>query len=123
MYSVRLEVLGDGSQEKTYLDIEDTVDAVISIISSFPNGFTPINITSEATIQVRRVAEIIIDELGLHDVSTEYTGGKRGWPGDVMMTSLSVNKLKSFGWVPKYSIEESIRKMVKWLVQEYGPLS
>lgn len=118
----RLEVLGNGMQEKTYLDIEDTVSAVMAVSNRFPKGFTPINVSSESTIQVKRIAEVIIDELGLLDVSIEYTGEERGWAGDVIKTSLSIDLLRSYGWTSKYSIEDSIRKMVRWLHETYGPI-
>ncbi|MFW9919481.1 MAG: NAD-dependent epimerase/dehydratase family protein [Candidatus Thorarchaeota archaeon] len=119
---MKLEILGNGLQEKTYLDIEDTINACMTVSNSLPRGFTPINVSSESTIQVKRIAEVIIDELQVQDVSIEYTGERRGWAGDVIKTSLSVSLLKSYGWTPKYTIEESIRKMVRWLVQKFGPI-
>ncbi|MFW9932613.1 MAG: UDP-glucose 4-epimerase, partial [Candidatus Thorarchaeota archaeon] len=66
--------------------------------------------------------EVIIDELQIKDVSLDYTGERRGWAGDVIKTSLSVNLLKSYSWTPKHTIEESIRKMVRWLVMKFGPI-
>ncbi len=118
----KLEILGNGMQEKTYLDVEDAVNAILTVARILPKGFTPINVSSDSTIQVSRIAKVVIEELGLSDVSLQYTGESRGWAGDVSRTRLSVDLLKSFGWSPKYTIEESIRKMVRWLVTQYGSI-
>ncbi len=118
----RLEVLGNGLQEKTYLDISDAVNAVLILSDAALKGFNPVNVSSEETIQVRRIAEILVEGLGLDDVHIDYTGERRGWAGDVIKTSLSVERLKSHGWKPQFGIEQSIRKMIDWLIERFGAI-
>ncbi len=118
-----LDVLGNGLQEKSYLSVDDAVEAAIVLADRIPKGFTPVNVSSGERMQVRRIAEIVVDELHLPDVHIKYSGDDRGWVGDVRKTDLDIDLLKSYGWSAKTSTEDSIRTMVRWLVQEFGPIS
>lgn len=118
-----LDVLGNGLQEKSYLSVDDAVEAAIILADKIPKGFTPVNVSSGERMQVRRIAEIVVDELHLPDVHIKYSEDDRGWVGDVRKTDLSIDLLKSYGWSARDSTEDSIRIMVRWLVQEFGPIS
>jgi UDP-glucose 4-epimerase len=118
-----LEVLGNGLQEKSYLSVDDAVDAAVILADKLPSGFTPVNVSSGERMQVRRIAEIVVDELHLPDVHIRYSEDERGWVGDVRKTDLDIGRLKSYGWSAKTSTEDAIRMMVQWLVQEFGPIS
>ncbi len=103
----KLEILGDGNQKKSYLHIADCIQAIISIVE---NGEQTIyNIGSGDTISVTEIAEIVSKEMGLNP-RFEYTGGKRGWKGDVTKMLLSIEKIKSTGWNPQNNSKESIQK-------------
>ncbi|TXT57479.1 MAG: UDP-glucose 4-epimerase [Candidatus Thorarchaeota archaeon] len=121
--STRLEVLGDGTQEKAYMYVEDTVDAVCLLDQKMKSGYTPVNVGSGERLTVKRIAELVTDSLGLPDAKIEYTGTKRGWKGDVTITDIDISLLKSFGWKSSTKLEDGIRKYVKWLVSEFGDVS
>jgi len=115
-----LEILGNGLQRKSYLYISDTVEASMLVIEHMSNGYDMYNIGSEEWITVNDIAKIIVDELGLSSVRFKYTGGVRGWPGDVSKILLDITKLKNLGWKQKATTEEGIRKYIRWLMKEYG---
>jgi len=74
------------------------------------------NVGSEDQIDVKRIAEIVIEEMGLKDVELKFTGGVdggRGWIGDVKNMLLDISKLKLRGWRPRYNSEQAIRVTVK----------
>jgi UDP-glucose 4-epimerase len=109
----KLEILGNGKQKKSYLYIDDCIDATLASLRT-KKQFDAFNIGSEEQVTVDRIAEVMSDELGL-DPEFEYTGGDRGWEGDVPVMLLDVSKIKSLGWEPKVPTEEGIRKYVRWL--------
>ena len=107
-----LEILGDGTQTKSYIWIADAVEATIVAWRKMGEGFEAYNVGSEDAISVRRIAEIVIEEMGLEGVKLRFTGGVkggRGWVGDVKFMHLDIKKLKRLGWAPRYSSEESVR--------------
>lgn len=112
----QLEILGDGNQEKAYLHIDDCVDVVILTSNRFIGGgvsFEVYNIGSSDQINVKQIAEIVAEEMGLENVKFELTGGVdggRGWKGDVKKMSLSIEKLSKLGWEPKLNSERAIRR-------------
>ena len=78
------------------------------------------NLGTGDTCSVRRIAEIVVEESGLENVSIEYTGGDRGWAGDVPKTSLDVEYLFSTNFQPKMQSEDAIRYTVIELIKEIG---
>lgn len=113
-----LEILGDGSQKKSYLYISDCIDAMLFGMEKSKSKVEIFNIGSEDWVDVRKIADIVSQEMGL---SPEYrfTGGVdggRGWKGDVKIMRLSIDKLKNMGWKPEYGSEESIRMTTRWLI-------
>ncbi len=115
--SSNLEILGDGSQTKTYLHITDTINAFDITHTKMKKGFDVYNVSSDEQTTVKQVAINMSEALGLEEVNFTFTGGKRGWEGDVVFTSVDTLKLQSLGWNAKISIEEGIVDYVKWLNQ------
>lgn len=117
-----LEVLGDGSQTKSYLYMDDCINAIVMLAAEKSNGDVEVfNVGSEDQINVKRIAEIVVEVLNLKDVRFRFTGGVdggRGWKGDVKVMLLDVAKLKSLGWKPKYSSEAAVRKTAEHLAKE-----
>lgn len=109
----RLEILGNGKQNKSYLYIDDCIDATLTSLRT-KKQFDVFNIGSEEQVTVDRIAQVMSDELGL-DPEFKYTGGKRGWKGDVPVMLLDLSKIKSLGWELKVPTVESIRRYVRWL--------
>jgi len=109
-----LEILGDGKQCKPYIYVLDLVCAIVNLTKNFGKGEEVYNVgvIGEGTT-VTRIAEIVVDVLGLKDVKFNYTGGDRGWKGDVPKFSYNISKVLSTGWAPKYNSDETVRKTVE----------
>lgn len=109
-----LEILGNGTQCKPYIYVFDLVDAILKLTQEFETGEVVYNISvTSAGTTVTHIAEIVVDELGLENVKFTYTGGDRGWKGDVPRFSYDISKVLSTGWMPKYTSDEAVRQTVK----------
>ncbi|MBC8146551.1 MAG: SDR family NAD(P)-dependent oxidoreductase [Bacteroidetes bacterium] len=120
-----LEILGNGKQSKPLLLVQDCVDAMLFIVENSMEKLNIYNIAPEDRISsITKIAEVIIEEMELKNATITYTGGEKGWPGDVPVYQLSNKKLKSLGWEAKYTSEEALRIAVKILVSntenQYG---
>lgn len=111
-----LEILGNGEQNKSYIYIDDCIEAMFTGLKA-EGAVNVFNIGSEDQIKVRRIAEIVCEEMGLNP-RFRFTGGDRGWIGDVPVMLLSIEKLKKLGWRPNYSSEAAVRKAVRDLLDE-----
>lgn len=109
-----LEILGNGTQCKPYIYVLDLVDAIMKLTRSIGSGELVYNISvnSHGTT-VTRIAEIVVEELNLQNVVFKYTGGDRGWKGDVPRFSYDISKVLSTGWIPQYTSDEAVRQTVK----------
>jgi UDP-glucose 4-epimerase len=115
--SLHLEILGDGRQSKSYLHVADCVDAVLHATTTASEQVNIFNIGSGDTISSTEIGEIVAEEMGLQDVSFSYTGGSRGWVGDVPRMMLSIGRLRETGWKPGHTSEESVRQTVRSLLE------
>jgi UDP-glucose 4-epimerase len=121
--SRELEILGDGKQNKSYMYISDCIKATMKITEYIINSernYDAFNVGVSDQIEVKKIAEIIADELKLHDVQFSYTGGKKGWKGDVHRMLLDITKLEELGWKPKIELEDGIRMYIRWLQEIFG---
>ena len=115
----KLEVLGDGTQNKSYLYVKDCVEAMTFGLERSKKRVEVINIGSEDQVKVSKIARIVIDKMGLKNVDIEYTGGVnggRGWIGDVKKMLLDVSKIKSKGWRPRYNSEQAVSLTVQNMI-------
>ncbi|MDD4749531.1 MAG: NAD-dependent epimerase/dehydratase family protein [Methanosarcinaceae archaeon] len=113
----KLEILGDGKQEKSYLHVSECVASILFAIEKSNGAVNIFNIGSEDTISASEIGKIVVEEMGLSDVKFTYTGGSRGWKGDVPKMRLGLEKLKQIGWKPEYTSERSIRETVNSLLK------
>ena len=113
----QLTILGDGRQEKSYLHIEDCLDAMCHVVEHADDAMNTYNLGTRTTTSVDRIATIVADELGV-DPEREYTGGERGWTGDVPKMRLSIEKLAALGWEPRRSSDEAVRQSTRELINE-----
>lgn len=111
-----LEILGDGKQRKSYLHVHDCVEAILFAMENSNEMVNIFNIGSNDTINATEIGEIIVDEMGLDDVEFNYTGGSRGWKGDVPRMMLSIDRIKSLGWKPVHNSEKSVRDAARSLL-------
>ncbi|MEM3700062.1 MAG: NAD-dependent epimerase/dehydratase family protein [Candidatus Bathyarchaeia archaeon] len=119
--SKKLEILGDGTQRKSYLYIDDCIDAMLMGVSHLHNRVEIYNVGSEDQINVKEIADMVCQEMGLRNVEYIYTGGVdggRGWKGDVKLMLLKIEKIKSLGWKPKLNSRQAVRKTVKAILHE-----
>lgn len=99
----RLRILGDGSQSKSYIHVEDVISAMLVVTDHGWEGFEVFNASSGDHVTVTQIAELVIERMGLGDVQYEYAGGSRGWSGDVPVVRLRSGKLTSLGWRCHYN--------------------
>ncbi|TRZ88288.1 MAG: SDR family NAD(P)-dependent oxidoreductase [Methanosarcinales archaeon] len=111
-----LEILGDGKQNKSYLHVYDCVKAILFAMQNSNEMVNIFNMGSDDTINSTRIGEIVVEEMGLQDVKFKYTGGSRGWKGDVPRMMLSIDKIRSLGWKPSYNSEKSVRDTIRSLL-------
>lgn len=109
-----LEILGNGTQCKPYIYVHDLVEAIVMLTKEFNPGEIVYNLSvnSEGTT-VTKIAEIVVEELGLENVKFAYTGGDRGWKGDVPRFKYDISKVLSTGWTPKHTSGEAVRQTVR----------
>jgi UDP-glucose 4-epimerase len=111
-----LEVLGDGKQRKSYLDVIDGVNGIFYAVEHAKQLKNVFNLGHDEFMNVLDLADIIVEELGLKRVRYLTTGGERGWLGDSPLVHLDTTKLKALGWRPQVSIERGIRNTVRYLL-------
>jgi len=109
-----LDVLGDGSQRKSYLYIQDCIDAILLTISSAKEKVNILNLGTNEYCQVNDSIRWICEYLNLSP-QLNYSGGDRGWIGDNPFIFLDTAKINKLGWKPKLSIKEGIIQTVKYL--------
>jgi UDP-glucose 4-epimerase len=112
----QLEILGDGGQKKSYLDVEDGVAAMLLALEKANDKINIFNLGNKTYMNVLTVADIICKEMKLDNVRYNFTGGNRGWIGDSPFVHLDISRISSLGWIPKYSIEESVKRTAAYLL-------
>jgi UDP-glucose 4-epimerase len=114
----KLEILGNGKQIKSYMYVTDCIDATLTAIKNTKKGFEAYNLGVDETTTVDEIAELLVDIMDLKEVEFVYTGGERGWTGDVKHSEISIEKLKNLGWKPKIDLKEGINKYISWLEKQ-----
>ena len=112
-----LEILGDGRQTKSYLEVHACIEAMFFVIAHSKGPVNTFNIGSEDWIDVKALADIVTAEMNLPHVKYRFTGGERGWVGDVPKMQLGVEKLKKLGWNPRLGSAESVRIAVRAMLE------
>ena len=107
-----LEILGDGKQTKSYLEVRECIRAIMYVVGHTHDPVNTYNIGSEDWISVTEIADILCSEMKLSP-QYHYTGGRRGWVGDVPKMQLDINRLKALGYVPNITSKESVRIAVR----------
>jgi len=117
----QLKVLGDGTQQKSYLYIGDCLEAILHVAEratakSAKHGVETYNLGTEEYVQVNDSIRIICATLGLQP-RIEYSGGNKGWIGDNPFIFLETKKIRATGWKTTLTIEQSIGRTLQWLQQ------
>ncbi len=116
-----LEILGDGTQQKSYLHVKDAVKGVLDGVSKSTERVEILNIGSKDRVSVMRIADIVCREMGTdraEKVLKKVTEDGRGWVGDVKMMMLDVSRLEKLGWKPELNSVEAVELATKELVTD-----
>lgn len=111
-----LQILGDGHQKKSYLYIGDCLDAMLTAIEKSTANINIYNLGTDEYCEVKNSAGWIATKMGLSPEFT-FTGGKRGWIGDSPFIYLDTKKIRSLGWKPKLSIQQSVERTAAYLLE------
>jgi UDP-glucose 4-epimerase len=106
----RLRILGDGSQSKSYVHVDDVVDAVLLASRTVDEPFRAFNVATGDYITVTEIAELATEVVGISAGETqyEYAGGSRGWKGDVPVIRLDTSRIRSLGWRNRLNSREAL---------------
>lgn len=112
-----LTILGNGQQEKSYMHIDDCVAAMLHTIETLDDSMNTLNLGTPNATSVTEIADIVSEEMGL-DPEYEYTGGERGWTGDVPRMCLDVQRLHSTGFTADLDSDGAVRRATQELLPE-----
>jgi len=108
-----LTVLGDGNQTKPYIHVQDVIDAMFLVIERTRDRVNLFNVATDDWPTVSWIAQTVIAEMGLKHTKIQYTGGDRGWKGDVPIIKLDTSKIRRLGWKNQYNSKEAIRNAIR----------
>jgi UDP-glucose 4-epimerase len=114
----RLRILGDGLQSKPYVHVEDVIDAMMLIQDRNSSGYDCFNVGSTDALTVRDIADIVVSAMHLTAVEYEFTGGARGWKGDIPFYRLDTQKIRRLGWANRRSSRQAVEDSVAAMVGE-----
>jgi UDP-glucose 4-epimerase len=119
----RLEILGDGMQSKPYVHVEDCLDGMMFGHQRAKETVNYYNLAVDGATSVNAIAQWTIEAMGLDpkSVRIEYTGGSRGWPGDVPQVRLETRRMEALGWRPKMSSAEAVGRAIRETVEQLRP--
>jgi UDP-glucose 4-epimerase len=109
-----LHVLGNGHQRKSYLYVQDCIDAVLAAISSASNKVNIFNLGTDEYCEVNESIAWICEYLGLHPKLT-YSGGERGWVGDSPFILLDCSRIRALGWRPRLTIKQAVLATIRYV--------
>lgn len=116
----RLRILGDGSQSKSYIHVQDVIAAVLAANEKTAQNFQSYNVATGDYITVKEIAELACECVGLdrNKVRFEFTGGDRGWKGDVAVFRLNTDRIRGLGWKSARNSREALRQSMNALVRD-----
>jgi UDP-glucose 4-epimerase len=109
-----LSVLGNGKQRKSYLYVQDCIDAMMLAVEKADEKVNIFNLGVDGYVEVNDSIGWICKELGVNP-QLHYSGGDRGWVGDNPFIFLDTKKIQSLGWTPKFDIQQGVLKTVQYL--------
>ena len=112
----RLTILGNGKQAKSYMLSRECVAAMLHVIEHAPGPLVVCNLGGGDSLSVRRIAEMVVEAMGLRDVAFSFTGTEGGWPGDVPQFRLDVTYLNRLGWRAGYTSEQAVALAIRALL-------
>lgn len=115
----RLRILGNGLQSKSYIHVSDVVSAVLHANSSSPKSFDAFNVATGDYITVKEIADLAVEVVGLKTPPVyEFTGGDRGWKGDVPIVRLNTDRIRNLGWANKFNTRDALKASLQSLYSD-----
>jgi len=117
----KLVVLGDGTQAKPYVYVEDTLDGMEFGIAHAREHVSVHNLAVDDQTSVREIAEWTIEAMGIDraTIDVQYGDSPRGWRGDVPQVQLDTRRMTALGWTPKHSSAEAVRRTIAEVVEQF----
>ena len=115
-----LEILGDGTQEKPYLLVTDCVDGMLFSWEHSNEQVNIFHLGCPSSTSVNTIAKMLVAEMGLPNTKFRYTGGSRGWPGDVPQVRYDTSRMERQGWKPRYTSDEAVHKAIQQILGKSG---
>ncbi|MGZ5444111.1 MAG: NAD-dependent epimerase/dehydratase family protein [Thermoanaerobaculia bacterium] len=123
----KLVVLGDGTQAKPYVHVEDTLDGMEFGVANARAHVNVYNLAVDDQTSVREIADWTIEAMGIDraKIDVRYGEGPRGWRGDVPQVKLDTRRMTALGWTPKLNSREAVRRTIGEVVEQFreGPLT
>jgi UDP-glucose 4-epimerase len=113
-----LEILGDGQQSKPYLYVKECVEGILYGVKNSDKKLNYFNLSCLGATKAKTIADIVVKEMGLKSVDYRYTGGKRGWLGDVPQVRLNPKKINKLGWKAKLTSDQAVKIGVRALLKQ-----
>ncbi|QXO93532.1 NAD-dependent epimerase/dehydratase family protein [Methanospirillum purgamenti] len=117
---LELEILGDGTQEKPYLEVNDCIEGILFGLFNSKDRVNVFNLGCDSSTSVQKIARMVLEEMKLTNTKCKYTGSDRGWPGDVPQYRCDCLKINTLGWKAKYTSDEAVHLTIKALIKELG---
>jgi UDP-glucose 4-epimerase len=116
----RLDIMGDGTQSKSYIHIDDVISAVLTVHSKATKPFDVFNVATGDYITVGEIADLAVETLGLSAGSVEYhfSGGSRGWKGDVPIVRLDTRRMRSMDWRCERTSRDALSAAMRLLIDD-----
>lgn len=114
----QLEILGDGSQKRSFVLVDDCVEAMLFALGNTKKNYNLVHIGNVDDISIKETAGVILDVMKLKGVKYNFTGGKVGWKGDVTSNFIRTETLTTLGWKPAHSSREAVFEAASRLAAE-----
>lgn len=113
-----LDIMGDGTQSKAYIHVGDIVSAVLLAAEICDKPFQAFNVATPDALSVTEIADLVCAELGLGSVEYRYSGGNRGWKGDVPVVRLATERIRALGWTPQLDSRQAMLSSIRAMLAE-----
>lgn len=114
----RLEILGNGKQAKSYLLVDDCIEAMLYAYTHSKEQVNVYNLACNDRMDITAIAKLLISKAGLNNVKLTFTGGQRGWPGDVPQMLLAAGKINALGWRSRHTSYQAVDTAIERMLQE-----
>lgn len=113
-----LSILGDGTQSKSYIHVNDIVRGKNYFAARDTANYTYYHLATEDYLTVREIADLVVEEMGLKNVEYKFSGGNRGWKGDVPIVRFDLTKVHNAGWRAERTAREAMRSSIRDMIEE-----